>query len=145
MAGRPSDFKPEYCERLIEHMAEGLSFESFAGVIGTSRKTIYNWEKANPEFLHAKEIGTEKSRLFWESIGTEHILNSSESESTTGVGGSSSSKSINASVWIFNMKNRFGWRDKQPGEEDKTVTHQGQITVAKIDLDERIGQLKGQS
>ena len=27
--GRPTKYKPEYCEMLIEHMSEGLSFESF--------------------------------------------------------------------------------------------------------------------
>lgn len=117
--GRPTKFKPEYCELLIEHMAKGLSFEAFAGRIGVSRRVLFDWEKAHQDFLHAKEIGIEKARIFWEELGIKHILN--ESESVPNVG--SSSRSLNASVWIFNMKNRFQWRDKQPGETDVVVNN----------------------
>ena len=111
-AGQPTAYKPEYCQMLIDHMSEGFSYESFAGKIDVARKTIYNWERDFPEFLHAKEIGFDKSRIFWENLGVKHILN--ESESSPGVG--SSSRSLNSSVWIFNMKNRFQWRDR-PKEE----------------------------
>ncbi len=117
--GRPTLYKPEYCELLIKHMSEGLSYEAFAGVVEVSKQSLYDWEKVNPEFLDAKEKAVEKSRIFWEKLGISHILN--ESESTHGVG--SSSKSLNASVWIFNMKNRFKWRDKQPDEVDVIVNN----------------------
>jgi DNA-binding XRE family transcriptional regulator len=119
-AGRPTKYLPEYCEQLIEHMDSGLSFESFAGKIGVSKRVLYDWEKEYPEFLHAKEIGTEKSRIFWENLGINHIVNKTDSEFQ----GGSKSRSLNSSAWIFNMKNRFGWRDKQPGEEDRTIKHE---------------------
>ena len=115
LKGRPTSYKPEYCNQLIEHMARGLSYESFAGSIGVSKQTIYDWEKVNKEFLDAKEIGLEKSRIFWEEIGIDHIINVSES---FGKDAGSKSTSLNSTVWIFNMKNRFGWRDKQPDEQD---------------------------
>lgn len=115
--GRPSLYKPEYCDKLIEHMAKGLSFESFAGSVGVCRNTLYDWAKAHPEFDKAKDMALERARIFWEQLGITHILN--ESESTHGLG--SSSRSLNSTVWMFNMKNRFGWRDKQPGEVDVSV------------------------
>jgi len=107
--GRPTDYKPEYCSQLVEHMAKGLSFECFAGTIGVVKKTLYNWCDQFPQFLHAKEIGTAKSMIFWEQIGIDHIVSRSES---FGQGMGSESKSLNSSAWIFNMKNRFNWRDK---------------------------------
>ena len=71
MAGRPTDYKEEYCEMLIAHMSKGFSFESFAGVIGAAKQTIYNWLEANPEFMDAKNAAFEKSRLFWEGVGID--------------------------------------------------------------------------
>lgn len=118
LGGRPTKYDPSFCSMVIEHMSQGLSFESFAGLIEVDRSTLYNWVKDYPDFERAKGIALEKSRLFWEKLGIQHILN--ESESTTNVG--SSSKSLNSAVWCFNMKNRFGWRDKQPDEDTTNVT-----------------------
>lgn len=114
-AGRPTKYLKEYCQLLIEHMNTGYSYESFAGIIEVNRDTLYAWEKEFPQFSDAKKIAIEKGLMFWEKIGIDHIINSSES-SGSGEGASSSSKSLNASAWIFNMKNRFKWRDKQADE-----------------------------
>ena len=127
-------------------MAQGFSFESFAGAVDASKKTLYNWEKEFPEFLHAKEIGWEKARIFWEKLGVSHIVNTSDSVSHGKDGGESHSRSLNASVWIFNMKNRFPaeWRDRQEIDQkvEGKLEHSGTIS---IDLEERIKQLKGES
>jgi hypothetical protein len=61
--GRPTDYKPEYCQMLIDHMEKVYSFESFAGVIGVARETIYLWRKTHPEFLHAHNVGKMKVQL----------------------------------------------------------------------------------
>jgi len=95
--GRPSAYKPEYCEKAIEVLKRGFSKDAVAGHIGVTKKTLYNWMKTHKEFLHAIKEGEEYSRMFWEELGIEMV--------TAGQG--------NATVWIFNMKNRFGWRDKK--------------------------------
>lgn len=119
--GRPSKYKPEYCDLVVEHMEKGLSFEAFAAVIKVNRDTIYEWEKVHPEFAEAKKNASDANLLFWEKLGIDHILNISESFGE----GFSKSKSLNASVWIFNMKNRFKWRDS---------TDVNQTTTAKIEV-----------
>lgn len=101
-AGRPSAYDPAYCERLIDHMSQGLSFETFGAKIGVSKQTLYTWVKQHPEFLDAKEAATQLCQLFWEEMGISGAI--------------AGSAGINASVWIFNMKNRFGWRDKRDVE-----------------------------
>lgn len=111
--GRPSLYKPEYCEALIKHMSEGLSFETFCLTIGVSYDTPWEWAKVHPDFSEAKKIAVAACQMYWEKLGRDHILNES-------FGGNQGSKSLNASAWIFNMKNRFRWRDKQPDEEVQT-------------------------
>ena len=113
--GRPSAYKPEYCNMLIDHMATGLSFESFAGLVRASKQTIYDWCSNNKEFLDAKEIGFELNRLFWEKLGRDHITHTdSKFESTP---------KLNSSVYIFNLKNRFPkeWRDRTEVKQEVKI------------------------
>jgi transposase len=93
---RPSKYKPEYCEKLIEFMAVGFSFEAFAGEVKVAKQTIYTWLEMHEEFRNAKQIADSRNRRFWEGAGLEGMWN----------------KNFNPVVWIFNMKNRFQWQDR---------------------------------
>lgn len=103
-AGRPTDYHPSLCEKVVEHMRSGLSFESFAGAVGCSKQSLYDWANKFPEFMDAKKEGLELCRLFWERLGT--------------AGAAGKVKNFNCAAWIFNMKNRFrdDWRDRQEVE-----------------------------
>jgi transposase len=113
--GRPTDYKPEYCSQLEEHMASGLSYESFAGTVRVSKQTLYDWEAKYSGFLDAKRIGFELNRLWWEKLGTAHITHTdSKFESTP---------KLNSPVYIFNMKNRFPkeWRDRTEVKQEVKI------------------------
>jgi hypothetical protein len=114
--GRPTLYKPEYCEKLIEHMASGLSYECFGATIRVARSTVYEWEKF-PEFSDAKKIAFDQSMLYWERCGNEGMY----------MGGKDNP--FNSTIWIFNMKNRFNWRDK------KETTHDVSDDVKKLVID----------
>jgi len=119
MTGRPSLYKEEYCELLIEHMTKGLSFESFAAITNTCVDTIYEWAKVHPQFSEAKRMAKPKCQLFWEQIGIDGLYNTKVVQKM-GKSSTTTTKALNASVWIFNMKNRFDWTDKHEldlGEE----------------------------
>lgn len=108
-AGRPTDYKPEYCKKLIAHMTKGLSFESFAASIDSCKQTLYGWVDKFPEFLDAKRKGESKSLEWWEKAGQEGLW----SEITYDANGKPESRKVlNATIWIFNMKNRHKWRDR---------------------------------
>jgi hypothetical protein len=51
--GRPSEYRPEYCQAIIDAMAEGISLTAFAGVIGVSKDTVYEWIKRHSDFSDA--------------------------------------------------------------------------------------------
>lgn len=122
--GRPSGFKPEYCQMLLDHAEKGLSFEAFAGVLRKPKQTLYNWIDAHPEFMDAKKCADALTLLFWEKAGidglydiTEFTVNEVTGKETRVV------KKLNAAVWIFNMRNRAGWRDsvQVSTETDKPI------------------------
>jgi len=108
----PSAYRPEFCDRLIEHMARGLSFDSFGGVARVSRRTLYNWIKTNPEFEEAYEVGKLSCLLWWETQSVEGL----------------SSEFFQTALFVVNMRNRFGWRDKskeEAKEDAKKFSSQG--------------------
>ena len=51
--GRPSEYRPEYCEAVQDYMAQGYSLTAFAGSIRVARDTIYEWIKSHSEFSDA--------------------------------------------------------------------------------------------
>lgn len=97
--GAPTKYKKEYCEMLIEHMACGYTYESFAGrdEIEVHRDTLYAWEKYFPEFSDAKKVGRSKQLLRDET--TLMMLTAGKFP-----GGS-------VAAHIFKMKNCHHWSD----------------------------------
>ena len=122
--GRPTTYKPEYCEAVIEHMAEGASLTSFAASVDCSRSTIGEWMLANPEFSAAVKIGKAKCATWWEKISRTNALE----------GGG------NATLCIFGLKNMAPdeWREKQEVEHSGTVKHEN---LSDEDLERRIAGL----
>ena len=104
--GRPTKYKPEYCEKLIEHMSQGLSFESFAGEVNVSRSTIYLWADEHPDFSDAKSIGASKCENLWEKVLVKTTLGQMNAHPT---------------LLMFNMKCRFGWREPENEQKEFSV------------------------
>lgn len=124
--GRPTKYHPSFCQMLVDHMAHGYSFESFAAVAKVHKETLYAWSsEGNPSFIadfsEAKKIAFDENLLFWEKQGIENLL-------------SFKGTIFNTSLWIFNMKNRHKWSnqedkdkkdDKKPGDQ----TPQTQVVI----------------
>lgn len=100
--GRPTKYKPEYCEMLLTHMASGFSYLSFAGVVSVNYDTLYEWEKVHEEFSEAKKNGLAKNLHHWEQLGYQGMWH-----------GGKDQPSFNSTLWIFNMKNRHKWTDNK--------------------------------
>jgi hypothetical protein len=104
--GRPTKYDKKYDQMLIDHMAKGFSFETFGPSIGVVTSSTYLWAQKHKSFSEAKEIGFSVSRLYWEGLGIE---------------GSNGSDKFHCTAWVFNMKNRFNWRDNRVEETDDEV------------------------
>ena len=55
--GRPTLYRPEYCQRAIEFMGHGYSVTALAGHLGMSKDAIYDWINLYPDFRHAVNMG----------------------------------------------------------------------------------------
>lgn len=64
--GRPSIYTKEFCPRVIAFMACGFSLAAFAGDIGVSRDTVYEWAESHPDFSDALKKARAARTLYWE-------------------------------------------------------------------------------
>ena len=105
--GRPTDYKEEYCDTVIELMKEGASKAEVCLELSCSFQTFLTWQEKHSEFLESVKRGLHLSKGKWEQMGRKAAFGQVEN--------------FNATSWIFNMKNRFGkvddfderWSDKQ--------------------------------
>lgn len=99
---RPTKYKPEYPEALINHMSQGKSFEAFAAFVGVCDDTLREWCKVYPEFSAAKKRGWMLSMAWWEDVGRNSLFLGEKEK-------------FNSTVWIYTMKCRFAryWGEKQ--------------------------------
>lgn len=144
--GAPSQYRPEYCQRIIENFKKGGTIETFAAELGHSKQTIYNWMAENSEFLDARKtadnyqfefylnmgkmiasgqlrrVKSEKPILVTNKDGKQEPLYDKdgkivyEREYESTTGGQS--------AWIFIAKNVMKWRDRvdinHGGQEEGT-------------------------
>jgi hypothetical protein len=118
--GRPSLYRPEYVEELLEFCAQGFSLTAFAGKIGVARSSINEWANAHAEFSEAVSRAKARRALWWE----EQALNVARECGT----------SSRATMIIFGLKNHNSedYRDKTERE------HSGTLEVATLTAADRV-------
>lgn len=96
--GRPTNYRPEYCEQVIACLSDGHSITGFAGKIGVARSTVVKWQAEIPEFSAAVKVGQAGAVSWWEERA-KAIANGEPG---------------NVVATIFGLKNRAAddWRDK---------------------------------
>lgn len=117
-AGRPTDYRPEYCEAVIEHMKEGASLTSFAASVNCARSTINEWCDKNPEFSEAVKAAKAHCATWWETQGRL---------------GATGQANVNPTLVIFGLKNMAGedWREKQ---DVNHTSSDGSMSPTRIEL-----------
>ena len=81
--GRPSLYRPEYCELVQEEMAKGFSLGGFAGLIGVGRQTIADWTHAHPEFAEAVSAAKTRRLRQWETAAMKSAFTTEGGSPTT--------------------------------------------------------------
>jgi transposase-like protein len=103
--GRPSDYKPEFCEKLVEHMSKGYSFESFGAVIDCGKASLYKWRDEHQEFSDALDMGRSKHLFMMEQMGQGNMVEHYQGPK------------LNTALYKLFMANIHGWREKTDVEQ----------------------------
>lgn len=91
------DFPPDWQEQIIELGKQGGSKAEVMALLNLSRNAFYALLKRDEDFAHADEMRDVYAEAWWTRKGREMAVG--EVDGNTG-------------AWVFNMKNRFGWRDR---------------------------------
>lgn len=99
-AGRPTDFREEYCDQAYRMGLLGCTDKEMADFFGVCEATINNWKIDYPQFLESLKNGKENAD---QEIAKSLYLKAKDGDTT---------------AMIFWLKNRrkHHWRDKQDHE-----------------------------
>lgn len=116
-AGRPTAYKPEYCEAVIELGRAGKSKVQMAASFDVSKQTLLNWADTYPEFLDALTRATTLAQDWWETQGQIGLT----------------ADKFNGSVWSRSMAARFpeDWREVKGVEANIDANVKASITEVK--------------
>jgi hypothetical protein len=99
--GRPTNYRPEFCQRVVDLGNQGYSQAMIIADIGAgSRQTISQWMKAHREFSDAMVRARDLALAWWERKGLENANN----------------RDFNSNLYRIIMMARFGqdgYREKQ--------------------------------
>ena len=114
-AGRPSEYRPEFGNEIIELMSTGLSLTAAAAELGFHRDTINEWTKQFPEFSGAVKKAKGKRTLFLE----RRLLSATDGPVVT------------SSIFALKNADPDEWRDKK--EQEITGKDGGPLTIQTIE------------
>jgi len=95
--GRPTKYKPEYIDLVIELMEQGWSKTRVAAHLRVHKDTLYEWIKQHQDFSDAVRVGETLSEAWWEQQGVAALT----------------SKEYNTNMFKWLTSNIHGWSDKQ--------------------------------
>ena len=99
--GRPTKYRKEMCDQVIELGKEGASLHEIAYELDICFDTLNEWKKEKPEFSEAISRAQKLSQGWWEKSGRKAVFGEQ--------------KFFSAQGYSLQMRNRFpdDWRDKQ--------------------------------
>jgi hypothetical protein len=120
--GRPSEFKPEFCEQAEKLCKLGATDEELAEFFGVTTTTIDNWKVKHPAFLGAVKEGkvladiNVANSLYKKATGyvleTERVIGKGDNARVVPLKIAIEADTTAAIFWLKNRR-KAHWRDKQ--------------------------------
>jgi len=93
-----NEYKEEYIHKLPMMFANGESLSEVCAELGISKQTFDGWCEKYPEFEDAFLVGLQAAEAWWQKLGR---------------GSAAGKLKIHLDTYIFVMKNRFKWENKE--------------------------------
>lgn len=90
-AGRPSDYRAEYCKLVIELGKQGHTVAMMALNIGTAKQTLYTWMKVHPKFMDAMREAVSNGQAYMEKQALDNMVDGK----------------LNTALWTKMVSSRF--------------------------------------
>lgn len=118
----PLNLPDGWYNEVLEQYKQGASDVEIKAWIYSSRGSFSNdlwerWMEEEEQFSETIKVGKMLSEAWWSKEGRTGLQN----------------PKFNYTGWYMNMKNRFGWKDKQ--EVDQKTEHSGSIAIKWQDPD----------
>jgi transposase-like protein len=114
--GRPSLYRPEYCEQVIELGREGHSYTAIAALLDVDKQTMLGWRDAHEDFSAALTRAKQLEQLWWEEAGRRALY----------------ADKFQSVVWKTSMAARF--RDDYTERKEMTGANGGPIQLQAVTL-----------
>jgi len=111
--GRPTKYRPEMCDVVVAMMKDGCSKHEICAYLDIDYQTFLNYQSNHKEFFDAIKRGDCLSQAWWERNGRENLVN----------------REFSYTGWYMNMRNRFGYSDKQEIKQETSHKIEGSSVV----------------
>lgn len=89
--GRPSKYKPEYCEQILELGKQGKSIAQMAAAFDVDKASVYRWADEEEAFRTALARARTYSQTWWEDKAQQNL----------------GTRDFNAQLWLKSVASRF--------------------------------------
>lgn len=72
--GRPTDYKPEFCNAVLDLGRQGYSNAEMAAHFGVAKQTFSQWKGVHPEFADAVTRADALAQSWWEAKAREGVV-----------------------------------------------------------------------
>jgi len=102
--GRPTKYKPEYCERVIALGKEGYSYAEIAADLEIDKASLYDWAASHEDFSTALRAAKTYEQAWFEREARANMKN----------------RDFNANLWYRSAASRF--REDYTERKETAVT-----------------------
>lgn len=89
--GRPSKYRPEYCDEIIELGKDGKSIAQMAAHFDVDKASVFRWAEEHEDFRTALARAKAHSQKWWEDQAQKNL----------------SDRNFNAQLWLKSVASRF--------------------------------------